>query len=282
MRWHLGVAIALAVSGQAQPSAPLTLELRVFNGNEDVSSQTRVTVHRAGERATSLAQLPAGTSRLTVSVPPGIYDVQAIREREGRVVNIRWAERLVVMPYPDEAGQHLEVINFRNGFGALQVRGRDATTTPAVAIYAAGDRTHEVAAPAAGTGYVLFVVPAGSYDLQVRGGLEARWHGGIEIPLDRTRLWVVPELPRQGAFIPGSDPSAADELDDDHNQCDDEEQVNQAARDLHHEAQHPQHQQNRDDRPEHLSPSPAARAAGLLAARRIPQHDRFRRRPRWL
>ena len=27
------------------------------------------------------------------------------------------------MPYPDEDGHHLEVINFQNGYGALEVRG---------------------------------------------------------------------------------------------------------------------------------------------------------------
>src|SRR5438094_639297 len=77
-----------------------------------------------------------------VTVPPGFYDAQAIRERDGRVLNIRWAERLVVMAYPDEAGHHLEVINFQNGFGALEVRARDGSV-PDATLFAAGSRQQE-------------------------------------------------------------------------------------------------------------------------------------------
>jgi hypothetical protein len=36
------------------------------------------------------------------------------------------------------------------------------------------------------------VLPAGEYDLQVRGSRGATWHTRIEVPLDRTRLWIVP------------------------------------------------------------------------------------------
>ena len=90
-----------------------------------------------------------------------MYDAQIIREREGRVLNIRWAERLIVMPYPDEAGRHLEVINFQNGFGALEVRGHDPGD-PEVAIFSAGSHDQEAAKRVGGTGYALFVVRRGT------------------------------------------------------------------------------------------------------------------------
>jgi hypothetical protein len=191
-RMRGGVLLALAlVTGSGAKAASVTLELRVFNGLEDVTSQTRVSVHRAGEHTSPLAQLGAGPSTLSVDVPAGIYDVQAIRERDGRVLSIRWALRLVVMPYPDEAGRHLEVLNFQNGFGALQVRGR-AGAPPGAGMYQPGEHTNPVVQPIAGPGYILFVVPAGPYDLQTLGNAGPSWHIAIEVPLDRTRLWIVP------------------------------------------------------------------------------------------
>jgi hypothetical protein len=97
----------LALACAVVPAAPqlLTLEIRVFRGMEEVTAETRITVHRAGERGDPVARAPIGEARAVMRVPPGIYDAQAIQERDGRVVNIRWAERLVVMPYPDEEGR---------------------------------------------------------------------------------------------------------------------------------------------------------------------------------
>ena len=40
--------------------------------------------------------------------------------------------------------------------------------------------------------YALFVVPAGTYDVQVKRAPKPAWHAGIDVPLDRTRLWIVP------------------------------------------------------------------------------------------
>jgi hypothetical protein len=183
------LALVLAL-GQAETTL-LTLDVRVFNGAEDVTRETRVTVHRTGERGQPLAQVGPGHRRQAVRVPPGLYDAQAVRERDGRVVNIRWAQRLVVMPYPDEHGHHLEVINFASGYGALQIRSRAPEHPPDVELYAPGQRTR----PLPGThaaGSLLFVVPAGHYDVHVRQGDHPVWHPRIEVPLDRTRMWVVP------------------------------------------------------------------------------------------
>ncbi len=194
------LTMAAAVSGApgaAPPQAqPLVLELRIFLGQDEVTPQTRVTVHRAGERSSPIAQTTARNGRLELTVPAGIYDAQAIREVDGQVANIRWAERLVVMPYPDEAGHHLEVINFTGGFGGLQVRSPAPGPLPQVDLYKAGQRARPAAARIDGPGYALFVAPAGLYDVEVHGGPRPAWYASIEIPSDRTRLWLMPAASR--------------------------------------------------------------------------------------
>ena len=184
--------VSSADPAAAQTPQTLLLELRVFNGAEEVTSQTRVFVHRAGDRGTPIAEAGGGPSRIELKVQEGIYDVQAVRERDGQVVNIQWANRLVVMAYPDEAGRHLEVLNFRTGFGAIQIRTADGST-PSVSIHEPGAASKEAAAVVSGAGYSLFVVPAGIYELAVRRGEKPPVrHADIEVPRDRTRLWLVP------------------------------------------------------------------------------------------
>ena len=109
MRSHIALALVLALAAAPaaqEPQVSLNLEVRAFNGTEDVTAQSRFTVHRAGERQTSVTPAPIkmGDGQPALQVPSGVYDVQAIHERDGKVVNIRWANRLVVMPYPDENG----------------------------------------------------------------------------------------------------------------------------------------------------------------------------------
>src|SRR5829696_7373064 len=106
------VRLALALLAFTPVQRSITLEVRTFDGPADVSDATRVVLRGAGGREEPVAQVSPGARR-TMTVPPGIYDAQAIREQSGRVVNIRWAERLIVMPYPDEDGRHLEVVNFQ-------------------------------------------------------------------------------------------------------------------------------------------------------------------------
>ena len=185
------LAIAVGVF-PAQATEPLTLELRIFNGTDEVTAETRITVHRAGERGEPVAQIAVRGGPLALTVPPGLYDVQAMRERDGRVVSIRWAERLVVMPYPDEEGRHLEVINFMNGYGALQVRQRGTTGPPQAGLYAPGDHERPAGGRGEGSDYVLFVVLAGKYDVKTHTAGQITWHRDVEVPLDRTRLWFVP------------------------------------------------------------------------------------------
>jgi hypothetical protein len=169
------------------------LEVRVFAGAEDVTTRARVQIHPSGTRTTPVAAVSRG-ERHIVDVAAGLYDVQAIVEQDGRVVGIRWAERLAVMAYPDEAGDHLEVINVRNGFGALQVRGREGGPVQGEAVlYPAGSRddARRVTPAARTAAWMLFVVPAGRYDL-VAGADSRHEVGDIEVTADRTRLKFLP------------------------------------------------------------------------------------------
>jgi hypothetical protein len=188
----LVLMIALLAGHPAQDQ--LKLEIRTYRGTEDVSAATRVIVHRAGDRQKPVGQISQG-SRRTIGVGPGVYDAQAIHEKDGKVLNIRWAERFVVMPYPDESGHHLEVINFMNGFGALQIRWAGNNVPGSdndVALFTADEHSQPVAVPTTPGPYALFVVPAGQYDVLVRRGKATTWHQGIAVPLDRTRLLIVP------------------------------------------------------------------------------------------
>jgi hypothetical protein len=190
MMWLSVLAAALLLSQSGQQL--LTLEIRAFRGTEDVTHETRIMVHRAGDRGQPVGLVAIGAPS-TMKVPPGVYDAQAIHEQDRRVVSIRWAERLVVMPYPDEAGHHLEVINFTPGYGALQMRSAAGQKPDAeLALFAPRDRSRPAAVATWHTMYALFVVPAAQYDVQVNRGGRAAWHNAIEVPLDRTRLWIVP------------------------------------------------------------------------------------------
>jgi hypothetical protein len=195
------LALALVASAQMLTVAPLTLEVRIFNGRDEVTRYTRVTIHKAGERGQPVAQMSGAHGAVQVSLPEGIYDVQAIEEREGQVVNIQWANRLVVMPYPDEQGRHLEVLNFKAGFGALQIRAASGPV-PEVALHANSAAPAKAAASKGGD-YVLFVVESGTYDVEVRrAGQRSPRHTGVEVPRDRTRLWIVPSDQGQPSRLP--------------------------------------------------------------------------------
>lgn len=193
----LALLAAGGTAGQPPAASTIELEIRVFDGSEDVTADTRVAVFRSGERDTPLAHLALEGGRKALTVPEGFYDVQAVRERDGRVLTIRWAERLVVMRYPDERGRHLQVINLRPGFGALQIRAHDDAPLPDLALFAEGGRNEPPTPPVAGSGYVLFVVPAGRYDLRIGPARQPAWHDGMDVPRDRTRLWILPPPPAQ-------------------------------------------------------------------------------------
>jgi hypothetical protein len=169
-------------------------EFRVFDGTTEVTARTRVRAVPAGRRTDPGIEAKAPVTPL----PPAMYDVQALLTDAAGVATIKWAERLSIIHYPDEGGRHLEVINFRPGFGALQLRPAPASLddNDEVAIFQDGTRTTPAAQPFKGEGYVLFVVPAGRYDVRVQHAGPDRdgathWLLGIDVPPDRTRLRLI-------------------------------------------------------------------------------------------
>src|SRR5687767_9253012 len=97
------VASLHAQATRPDPTAPVSTEFRVFDGAQEVTATTRLRVVLTGKRDGPAIE-PAGP---IVPLVPAMYDVQVLRGREPGVVNIRWAERLAVMHYPDEGGRHL-------------------------------------------------------------------------------------------------------------------------------------------------------------------------------
>jgi hypothetical protein len=182
-----------ALQHPEQPPAEVRAEFRVFVGTEEITASTRLRVMPTGTRqnATTVDE----GKQLSITLPAGIYDVQALRVRQESIAAIRWAERLVVMHYPDEGGRHLEVINFKSGFGALQVRAaKQPIATYDVTVFRAGEREAPAGPPIEGEDYRLFVLPSGRYDIRVRHvGTEddpqdTHWYLDVEVPADRTRL----------------------------------------------------------------------------------------------
>ena len=198
MRAALVCAVMCAVHGGAQQveppaAAPVMAEFRVFAGAVEITQSTRIRVMPTGQRDAAIV-LNEGL-RLAVPLAPAIYDVQALRLKDGAVTAIKWVERLVVMHYPDEGGRHLQVINFEPGYGALQVRAAEGPIDAYdVAVFAAGERAEAAAGPIEGDGYRLFLLKAGRYDIRVRsaGGSDdpqdTQWFLNVEVPADRTRL----------------------------------------------------------------------------------------------
>jgi hypothetical protein len=181
------------------PSAELPtirLEVRVFDGGEDVTHQTKVKLYQKGQRSSDIPMTASSTpgQPTTAMVPVGFYDAQAIRERaRGEAPNIHWALQWLVQRYPDEYGRHLEVINFKSGYGALQVRPAPSEAASAKGwsgiAYQAGDATKELAKSVSSGDDLLFALPSGRYDIKVTlADKSTQWLRDIDVPADRTRL----------------------------------------------------------------------------------------------
>jgi hypothetical protein len=194
----LAVGTLLAATPPVRQGSPraetIRTEFRVFDGATEVSAETRLRVRNSG--STETGQM-IESHPLAADLPAGIYDVQAVRQQAGQVVSVRWAERLVVMAYPDEGGRHLEVINFANEHGALQLRWPDGQTadpaTTAVTVTRDGESRPTAVRAVHGAGYALLVLPAGTYDVRVsRAGKEPVVLLKLEVPADRTRMKIIP------------------------------------------------------------------------------------------
>lgn len=164
------------VPGPSQPSSerssPLRLDLRIFDGLTEVTDDTVVTIHDAGGRSNPRAVPLAPNGERQIALPAGQYDLQLLHQDEGRVLAVRWTSLRLLVAYPGEHGQHLEVLNLRPGYGARQVRragpSAEAGTLGWTATLRRHGRDEVVATPLPGDGYVLFVAPPGHYDLEIR------------------------------------------------------------------------------------------------------------------
>lgn len=179
-----------AVSGDA---GTVRLELRIFAGPDDVTGETRVRLFPRGQRTNDLPTTATPGQAITATVPVGFYDVQAIREKRGEVAGLRWAEQLLVQRYPDEYGRHLEVINFKPGYGALQIRPAPDAASAAKGwigiAYPSGETTKEAGKAVVAGEDLLFALPGGSYDVKLTmSDKSTQWMRDIEVPADRTRL----------------------------------------------------------------------------------------------
>ena len=184
---------------QAQPAPAgeqptVKLEVRVFDGSDDVTHESRVKLYPKGQRSSDIPMTPGGAAEpVTAMVPVGFYDAQAIRERKGEAPSIRWAQQWLVQRYPDEYGRHLETINYKTGYGALQVRPAPSEAAAAKGwsgiAYPAGDQSKEVGKSTPSGDDLLFALPTGRYDIKVTlADKSTQWLRDIDVPVDRTRL----------------------------------------------------------------------------------------------
>ena len=153
----------------------------------DVTRETRVRLYPAGRRGTPI-KLTLGADRAyEADVPVGLYDVQAVRSRcRTRSPACAGSSACWSRSIPTSTGRHLQVVNLRDGFGALQIRpdrapprrpaGRRSRRRPACPPPRSARR--------ASLGPdLLLVVPAGTYDVKViLPSAQPAWITGIDIP----------------------------------------------------------------------------------------------------
>ena len=180
LTFAVGAWLTVAPTVRLNQPRPETIrtEFRVFDGATDVSTETRLRVRPSG--STETGRILEGS--------PLAADLH--------VVSVRWAEKLVVMAYPDERGRHLEVINFANEHGALQLRWPEGQAPDpagvAVTVTKDGESHPTPARTIHGLGYALLILPAGTYDVRItRTGKEPVVLSKIELPADHTRMKVI-------------------------------------------------------------------------------------------
>lgn len=183
----------LAAQEAPAPTGKVRLQLRIFEGAEDITREARLLLYPRGQRTSEIATTLGGDQAYETDVEPGFYDVQVVKERRGQVLGVRWVEQILVQRYPDEYGRHLQVLNLNPAFGALQIRPAPAEVGAArgwsaVAV-APGDAAREVAKARPIGDDLLIVLPAGKYDVRVSlGDRSTTWLRDVDVPGDRTRL----------------------------------------------------------------------------------------------
>lgn len=153
------------------PSTPLTLDIRVFQGATEVTRESTVAIYRNGERTRGRRLPLVETGARRVALRTGAYDVQLLQEQDGKVNAVAWSTLRLHVDYPLEGQPHLEVLNFDQTHGAIQVRprGHQTTGTPTWSARLVTKDGSEVATGVTGPGYQVLVAPAGVYDVVVVG-----------------------------------------------------------------------------------------------------------------
>ena len=149
-------------------------------------AESRLKIYKAGDRQTTVAASAREDRRDRVA--EGMYDAQAIREREARAQHpLGGSTRGHALSLTRR--HHLEVINFQNGFGALEVRGR--ARRPGRGIFLRQPRPGGCEAVRRDG---LRAVRRSRRTLRSAGaaGGTSTWHPDVEVPADRTRLWIEP------------------------------------------------------------------------------------------
>ncbi len=152
-----------------QPAPDLALDVRVFRGATEVTADTAVTVYKAGSRTNGKPVPQAAGGERRIPLPSGQYDLQLVQQQDGKVIGISWTSLRLLVDYPGEFQQHLEVVNLDRGWGALQIRQAGARETTKVAwssrlLRADGS---EAARAVSGDGYQVLVAPAGTYTVEI-------------------------------------------------------------------------------------------------------------------
>lgn len=192
MRLLFTIAIGLLITGSrshvlAQDAGTVMLEVRVFDGAIDVGPEVRVLIKPSDSTADArpIERSPDGRHR--VRVPIGRYDVQAVQERNREpnvkeVVNVKWATGLLAQRYPDTGDEHMEVVNFRTGYGAIRIvpgaAGNENWTATVT-----GVATKAEVKSAGGSG--LVALPEGRYDVIVRASSGEKPIKGVEVNTGR-------------------------------------------------------------------------------------------------
>jgi hypothetical protein len=186
------VLLWLSMAGVFAQAPDLSLDVRVFDGPTEVTTQTIVSVFRTGSRDNP-QRMPMGPAgERSITLPAGQYDLQLVHQDEGRVLGVRWTTLRLLADYPGTHGRHLEVLNLRPGFGGLQIRQAGVRHTgrvdwTAVLRRPGGGEPAGEAHP--GDGYLLFVVPPGVYDVEVRtAGGTTTWLRDAEVHEHQTYL----------------------------------------------------------------------------------------------
>lgn len=197
----------LAGAEDDRPDVFLTLEVRVFDGAKEVSSECRVIVYPSGERA----KAQTASAPLHWTLPPGRYDAEGVLAHESVVEKVKGAIGWTLQPYPDEQDSHLEVINFQSGYGAVKIVPVRERVMAAAQAEASVDFSRllipvsrgQSASPASsrfdgtivrGSSYWLLVAPAGRYPVTVKpvgGGENTVIRREVDVVAERIRVQQV-------------------------------------------------------------------------------------------